>query len=176
MNSTATESLTEKSQACMAAQTLFKRHEAWGWHLLVPFVEGASETEKATIQAGVDRYNELRTAWEVAKRAYDQAKEVLTNPYHKLVRESWQSRNANFRVARSKFRRFAVKDGLATFVVAKDGANYEGLSMKVEDLLMPGLKLWASILQVPYASRMTRTELEKVLQPVLAQLRSGAHP
>lgn len=226
----ATETLTAKRQAYLDgrvatlarrasdAKTAFKRHEAFGWHLLIPFTVGASEEEKAIILAGENRYSELRAACMRAKRSYknaryaanrlarastssttssDSAPEVeepqpapQPKTYHELVQDNWESQNANFRDARSKFRRFAVafsgtesqgrsatvKDGLATFVVAKDGANYEGLSMNVEDLLMPGLRLWASILQVPYASRMVRAELEKVLQPVLATLAQGPTP
>lgn len=202
-----TETLATKRQAYLDAKTAFKRHEAFGWHLLIPFTVGASEEEKAIILAGENRYSELRAACMRAKRSYknaryaanrlarastsasetsscDSAPEVeepqpapqpapqpQPKTYHELVQDNWQFQNA-----RSKFRRFAVKDGLATFVVAKDGANYEGLSMNVEELLMPGLKLWASILQVPYASRMVRAELEKVLQPVLATLAHGPTP
>ena len=97
-------------------------------------------------------------------------------PYHELVKDKWLAENANFYTALRKFRRFYAKDGKATFMVAKDGANYENLSMKVEELLVPGLRLWASILQVPYSSKLRRAELESVLQPVLATLARGPVP
>ena len=209
---TATDSLTTKREAYLAARTAFKRHEAWGWHVVAPLAEGASEEEKATIQAGVDRYEELRAELKRAKRRYKKARHAANRaasasasgsassetsettetasvveevveveapqpkPYHELVKDKWQAENSNFYTALRKFRRFHAKDGKATFMVAKDGANYEDMSLKVEELLVPGLRLWASILQVPYASRMVRAELESVLQPVLDVLVRGPVP
>lgn len=163
---TATDSLATKREAYEQAYVAFKRHEAWGWHLFAPFAEGASEEERATLQAGMDRYNELHAELERAKPV----------SYNVLMKDHWRSKNTTYSAVIRKFRRFHVKDGLATFIVAKDGANYENLSMNVEELLVPGLKLWASILQVPYASRMVRAELETMLQPVLDVLARGPVP
>ena len=93
--------------------------------------------------------------------------------YHEWVISNWYSHNATYYAAKDHFRRFAVKNGLASFQVAKDGACYEGVSLDVNNLLVPGLRLWTSVLQIPYASKMRRAELVKVLQPVLRVLANG---
>jgi hypothetical protein len=170
------QSLTNKHQAYQTAYTTFKRHEAWGWHLMTPFAEGASETEKATIQAGVNRYNDLREAYEVAKRVYEQSEAEATSPVDHYRAEcilNWKVRNNLYRNLRHYFRHFSVKDGQASFQVAKDGACYKDMPLDVKKLLMPGLKLWASVLRLPYASKMCRAKLEETLTPVLQALANG---
>ena len=213
-----TDTLTIKRQAYLEARTAFKRHEAWGWHIIAPIAEGSSEWEKKTIQAGVETYHLLREEWKRAKRRYKKARNMAnrrsrtsetstsetsstTSPpseeevevveevpqpapqpapqpvdYHELVRNKWLAENASFYTALHNFRKFNAKDGKATFVVRKDGANYEDMSLKVEEHTVAGLRLWASILQVPYASKLRRAELEKLLQPVLDVLVRGPTP
>ncbi len=99
-----------------------------------------------------------------------EAKEVN---YHEAVKKSWQSQNSTYYTTKKYFRRFAVVGGKANFQVAKDGACYEGLGLDVDGLSVAELKRWASVLQVPYASKMRRAELVEVLQPVLEALASG---
>ena len=96
-----------------------------------------------------------------------------TKPYEQLVQERWQYEHKNFYTALRKFRRFHAKDGKATFQVLKDGANYEDMSLDMEELTVAGLRLWASILQAPYASKLRRAQLEDLLRPVLMTLATG---
>jgi ribosomal protein S21 len=215
-------SLEQRKATYEAAHTAFKRHENWGWHLMVPFMVEATaegltpmeEQENATIQEGIDTYHKLHAELKRAKQAYKKAKakenrhsttasetsenytpsepipsevigEVVVEsyppyepapapkPYEQLVHEHWQSQNTHFYTALRKFRRFYAKNGLATFQVLKDGANYEGMSLDVEKLTVAGLRLWASILQAPYASKLRRTQLEALLRPVLDALATG---
>jgi hypothetical protein len=160
---------TNKQTAYEAAYTAFKRHEAWGWHLMTPFKEGASAKERAIIQEGIDTYHRLHAAL----MGLDIPPPTPINSYRQLCNDSWKSQNSVYYTATKHFRRFAVKDGLATFQVAKDGACYEDMPLDVEQLLVPGLRLWASVLRLPYASKMCRHELRVLLQPVLALLRSA---
>ena len=99
-----------------------------------------------------------------------EAKEVN---YHEAVKKSWQSQNSTYYTAKKYFRRFVVVNSKASFQVAKDGACYEGLGLDVDGLSVAELKRWASVLQIPYASKMRRAELVKVLQPVLRVLANG---
>lgn len=96
-----------------------------------------------------------------------------TKPYQERVRDMWQTQHNTFYRALSKFRRFNAKGGKATFQVLKDGANYEDMSLNMEELTVAGLRLWASILQAPHASKLRRAELEDLLRPVLATLAAG---
>ena len=172
---------TNKQAAYEAAYTAFKSHEAWGWHLMAPFKEGASVEESNTIQEGIDTYERLWAAvmgLEIPSPTPSPTPspsvcEAYTNSYHQLSNDYWKSQNSAYRIARRNFRRFAVKNGQASFVVAKDGACYEDMPLDVKKLLVPGLRLWASVLRLPYASRMRRVELEEALKPVLALLRSA---
>ena len=50
------------SESVCEAYTNFKSHEAWGWHLMAPFKEGASVEESNTIQEGIDTYERLWAA------------------------------------------------------------------------------------------------------------------
>jgi hypothetical protein len=99
--------------------------------------------------------------------------ETASQAYFVSVADSWKSQNSTYRSATKHFRRFAVKNGQATFQVAKDGACYEEMPLDVTKLLVPGLRLWASVLRLPYASKMCRHELSVLLQPVLATLAQG---
>ena len=165
------------SESVCEAYTAFKSHEAWGWHLMAPFKEGASVEESNTIQEGIDTYERLWAAvmgLEIPSPTPSPSVcEAYTNSYHQLSNDYWKSQNSAYRIARRNFRRFAVKNGQASFVVAKDGACYEDMPLDVKKLLVPGLRLWASVLRLPYASRMRRVELEEALKPVLALLRSA---
>jgi hypothetical protein len=159
---------------------------------MTPFAVGASDKEKATIQAGVDRYNVLRAELMGAKSLYEEEAHTSTTPasqaYFVSVADSWKSQNSAYRAAKKHFRsftckvkpgspdgdrRFAVSNAKASFVVAKDGACYEDMPLDVKKLLVPGLRLWASVLRLPYASRMRRAELEEALKPVLEALVAG---
>ena len=179
------------SESVCEAYTNFKSHEAWGWHLMAPFKEGASVEESNTIQEGIDTYERLWAAvmgLEIPSPSptptptpsptpsptpTPSPSPSPTNSYHQLSNDYWKSQNSAYRIARRNFRRFAVKNGQASFVVAKDGACYEDMPLDVKKLLVPGLRLWASVLRLPYASRMRRVELEEALKPVLALLRSA---
>jgi hypothetical protein len=114
-------------------------------------VEEEAEAEEAEAEARLDVYN-----------------------YHKCVTTNWMHHNSTFYAALKNFRRFHAKDGLATFQVKKDGACYEDMPLDVKKLLVPGLRLWASILRIPYASKMRRAELVEVLQPTLEALAAGS--
>ncbi len=96
----------------------------------------------------------------------------LADNYHAECILNWKARNKLYHTVCHYFRRFTVKDGnaYATFQVAKDGACYEDMPLDVEELTVPGLRLWASVLRIPYASRKCRVELEELLQPVLSVL------
>jgi hypothetical protein len=94
--------------------------------------------------------------------------------YAELARDCyWSSQYSSYYSATKNFRRFAVKDGKASFQVAKDGACYEDMPLDVKKLLVPGLKRWGSVLGLPYASKMWRCDLEELLQPVLEVLAAG---
>jgi hypothetical protein len=132
---------------------------------------------------------EMRQAQEEAKAVAEvKAKVVEPINYHEAARQAWQSQNTNFYCAKRVFRSFtckvkpgspdgdrsfSVKDGAATFQVAKDGACYEGLGLDVDALSVAELKRWASVLQAPYASKLRRYDLSALLQPVLAALANG---
>lgn len=262
-------SINERKATYEAAHTAFKRHEAWGWHLVKDFMVGLSDEdpmqaqEKATIQEGVDTYHKLHAELKRAKKAYKKAlkkasvattaqvmepdiievtheevEEYMENRfptvipmvpsepvpsevigevaveepypiwrafptyepepvpepqpepkpinYTQLVQQQWQAEHNTFYRALRKFRRFTLSCGKATFAtdsrqgsvcsayatfqVAKDGACYEDMSLDMEELTVAGLRLWASILQAPYASKLRRAELEELLRPVLMAL------
>ena len=219
-------SLEQRKATYEAAHTAFKRHENWGWHLMVPFMVEATaegltpmeEQENATIQEGIDTYHKLHAELKRAKQAYKKAKakenrhsttasetsenytpsepipsevigEVVVESYppyepspqpepkpmdyQQLVQQQWQAQHNTFYRALRKFRRFTLSCGKATFQVLKDGACYEDMPLDMEELTVAGLRLWASILQAPYASKLRRTQLEALLRPVLDALATG---
>jgi len=129
--------------------------------------EGDSDSEEEVVPkekapASLTQYHDLVARSETASQAYFVS-----------VADSWKSQNSTYRSATKHFRRFAVKNGQATFQVAKDGACYEEMPLDVTKLLVPGLRIWASVLRLPYASKMCRHELSVLLQPVLATLAQG---
>ncbi len=72
------------------------------------------------------------------------------------------------------FALFVVKDGMASFEMAKkDDTFYEDISMDVNKLLVFQLKLWAKALQIPSYSKMRRAELVEILEPMLTVLAKG---
>ncbi len=127
--------------------------------------EEAEEEVEAKVEAKVEEEVE-------AEEAEAEARLDVYN-YHKCVTTNWMHLNSTFYAALKNFRRFHAKDGLATFQVNKDGACYEDMPLDVKKLLVPGLRLWASILRIPYASKMRRAELVEVLQPTLEALAAG---
>ena len=93
-----------------------------------------------------------------------------TKPYEQFRTTShWQSQNTHCYTALRKFRRFYAKNSLGTFQVLKDGANYEGMSLYVEQLRssLPEHPYWCYTIGIvsPFAFRVFSSKAESILTP-----------
>lgn len=107
---------------------------------------------------------------------------IRLDEYRAACLTNWKKKFRDYWNARSPFRKWKViynADGIAvscSFQVKKDGAHYTDIPLPLHNNILPALRLFATIFDVPYRHNLTRDQLLEILEPVLHLLCYPPYP
>lgn len=107
---------------------------------------------------------------------------IRQDEYRAACLANWKKEHQRYAKARSPFRQWKVTynaDGVAvscSFQVKKDGAHYTDIPLPLNTNILPALRVFATVFDVPYRHKLSRDQLLEILKPVIRLLCYPPYP